>query len=195
MIRPIAVLIISSLSLGLAGAYTLAGQETSGMSFRTFTVEGGAVKGTIRGAGPIEWTGKVTVRGAGLTLTADDGLKLWPTADWRDADRVEVTGNVRVEGQYVTPDKATWQISGKAASATYQRSSAEGVMRGAVSFRAVNAATGAVVSAEADKMTYNFKTRQFLLERGDKQVRTEWQEPTPPAAPTPNPQCKEAPGK
>jgi len=193
MRRATAMLFMLSLLVMLIGAVGAVGGQTSGMAFRTFTVEGRSVQGHLRG--PWEWTGGVTVKGTGLTLTAD-GLKVWPTPDGRDADKVEATGNITVEGRYVAPDKTTWQITGKAASASYERAAAEGVMRGSVSFRAVSPATGAVVSAAADTMTYNFKTQQFRFERGEKPVRMEWQEPTPPAAAQPEAQeSKEAPGK
>jgi lipopolysaccharide export system protein LptA len=183
-----------ALALLTAAGVWAAGGQTSGLAFRTFTVEGGPVEVNLRGAGPVEWTGRVTVKGAGITLTADNGLKLWPTADWRDAERVEATGNITVEGEYTTPDKTRWEITGKAASATYDRAAAEGVLRGSVSFRAVNPATGAVVSAAADTMTYNFNPQQFRFDRGDKPVHVEWQEPAPPAAGQPEAEkSKEAP--
>ncbi|MFB3883236.1 MAG: hypothetical protein ACE149_18365 [Armatimonadota bacterium] len=190
MRRLTAVLLLSLITSAVAA---LAGQ-TSGMAFRTFSVEGGPVKVDLRGTGPVEWVGKVTVKGSGLTLTADDGLKLWPTADWRDAERVEAKGNITVEGEYTAPDKTKWSITGRAASASYDRASADGVMRGSVAFRAVNRDTGAIVSAAADTMTYNFRTQQFRFERGEKPVHMEWQEPatTPAQAPAPS---KEPSGK
>jgi len=180
--RASAVLVSLVLALPVVAAVGAGGGGAAGTAFRAFTVEGETVKADLRGAGPVEWVGKVTVRGAGLVLTADDGLKLWPTADWRDAERVEARGNIIVEGEYVGPDKTRWDINGKAASASYERASGEGVLRGSGTFRAVNRDTGAIVSAAADTMTYNFKTQQFRFERGDKPVRVEWQEPTAPAA-------------
>jgi lipopolysaccharide export system protein LptA len=168
------------LTLAAVAACAFGGQ-TSGMAFRSFTVEGRTVQGPIRG--PWEWTGGVTVRGSGITVTADS-LKLWPSPDGRDADRIEANGNVRVEGRYVQADQS-WEFTGKAAVATYERASSEGVMRGSVTFHATNSVTGAAVSAAADKMIYSFKTRHFRFERGDKPVHMEWQEPAPaaPAAP------------
>jgi lipopolysaccharide export system protein LptA len=190
MKRTTAILFLLSVVVMMIAAVCAVGGQTSGMAFRTFTVEGRSVQGQLRG--PWEWTGGVTVKGSALTLTADS-LKVWPTPDGRDADKVEATGNITVEGQYVAPDKTTWEIAGKAASASYERAAAEGVMRGSVSFRAVNPATGAIVSAVADTMTYNFKTQQFRFERGEKPVRMEWQEPAPPAAAQPEAQkSKEA---
>ena len=191
--RRLTILLLLGVTLSVGAiAAALAGQ-TSGMAFRTFTVEGRTVQGQLRG--PWEWTGGVTVKGANLTLTADS-LKLWPTPDGREAERVEATGNITVEGRYVAADRTPWEVSGKASSASYQRASAEGTMRGLVTFRAANAATGAVLSASADKLIYNFKTQQFRFERGDKPVRMEWQEPAPPAASAePSQQPKEAPTK
>jgi hypothetical protein len=159
--------------------------QISDVAFRRFTVEGGPVQVDIGGTGPVEWIGRVMVKGAGITLTADNGMKLWPTADWRDAERVEARGNVKVEGEYVAADKTTWSFVGKADAASYERTSGQGVMSGAVSFRAVNRITGAVVTAAADRMVYSFGTQQFRFERGDKPVHMEWQEPAPaaPAAP------------
>ena len=170
-------LLVAMLTLATLAATALAGQ-TSGMAFRTFTVEGRTVQGQLRG--PWEWTGGVTVKGAGLTVTADS-LKLWPTPDGRDADRIEAAGNIKVEGRYVAADKTVWEIAGKAAAASYDRAAAEGVMRGSVTFRATNTETGAIVSAAADKMVFNFKTRQFRFERGEQPVHMEWQEPAPAA--------------
>jgi lipopolysaccharide export system protein LptA len=191
--RRLTILLLLGVTLSVGAiAAALAGQ-TSGMAFRTFTVEGRTVQGQLRG--PWEWTGGVTVKGANLMLTADS-LKLWPTPDGREAERVEATGNITVEGRYVAADRTPWEVSGKASSASYQRASAEGTMRGSVTFRAANAATGAVLSASADKLIYNFKTQQFRFERGDKPVRMEWQEPAPPAASAePSQQPKEAPTK
>jgi len=191
--RRLTILLLLGVTLSVGAiAAALAGQ-TSGMAFRTFTVEGRTVQGQLRG--PWEWTGGVTVKGANLMLTADS-LKLWPTPDGREAERVEATGNITVEGRYVAADRTPWEVSGKASSASYQRASAEGTMRGLVTFRAANAATGAVLSASADKLIYNFKTQQFRFERGDKPVRMEWQEPAPPAASAePSQQPKEAPTK
>ncbi len=190
--RRLTILLLLGVTLIVgAVAAALAGQ-TAGMTFRTFTVEGRSVQGQLRG--PWEWTGGVTVKGANLTLTADS-LKLWPTPDGREAERVEATGNIALEGRYVAADHTPWEVSGKATSASYERTSAEGTMRGSVTFRAANAATGAVLSASADKLIYNFKTQQFRFERGDKPVRMEWQEPAPPPAAQPAPESKEAAGK
>ena len=194
MTRSTAVrLLLAILALAALAACALGGQ-TSSMAFRSFTVEGGPVQFNLRGTGPVEWTGRVTVKGGGLTLTADDGLKLWPTADRRDAERVAAKGNVTVEGQYLAADRTRWDFTSKADAASYERTSGQGVMRGSVTFRAANAATGAVLSASADKLIYSFKTQQFRFERGDKPVRMEWQEPAPPAA-QPAPESKEASGK
>jgi len=178
MRRTTAVLLLAATLGALAVAVCAFAGQIPGMAFRTFTVEGRTVQGPL--SGPWEWTGGVTVKGSGLTLTADS-LKLWPTPDGRDADRIEATGNVKVEGRYTAADKTAWDVTGKAAAASYQRTAAEGVMRGSVTFRAANTANAAVLSAAADKMIYNFKTRQFRFERGDQPVHMEWQEPAPPA--------------
>ncbi len=174
---------LTFIALVLAGlaACALAGQ-TSGMAFRTFTIDGRTVQGHL--SGPWEWSGGVTVKGSGFTLTADS-LKLWPTPDGRDADRIEATGNIKIEGRYAAADKTTWDILGKAATASYQRASAEGVLRGSVTFHATNTSTGATLSTAADKMVYNITTRQFRFERGDQPVHMEWQEPAPTPAPAP----------
>ena len=185
-------LTIATLALIGLAACALAGQ-TSGIAFRSFTVEGGLVQGQLGGSGPLEWTGGVTVKGGGLTLTAES-LKLWPTRDWRDADRIEATGNIKIEGRYLAADKTSWDVLSKAAAASYQRASAEGVLRGSVTFHATNTVTGAKVSAAADKMIYNFTTRQFRFERADQPVHMEWQEPMPPAA-QPPPPTQPAPAK
>lgn len=189
--RRLTILLLLGLTLSVGAFAAALAAQTSGMAFRTFTVEGRTVQGQLRG--PWEWTGGVTVKGANLTLTADS-LKLWPTPDGREAERVEATGNITVEGRYVAADHTPWEVLGKASSASYERASAEGTMRGSVTFRAANAATGAVLSASADRLIFNFKTQQFRFERGDKPVRMEWQEPAPPAA-QPAPESKEAAGK
>ncbi len=183
MRRPTTALLILAL-LAMAAALAAAGQ-TSGMAFRSFTVEGRTVTGQLRG--PWTWTGGVTVKGSGITLNAEN-LKVWPSSDGRDADRIEATGNVKVEGRFIASDQTTWDFSGKAAGASYDRAAGEGVMRGEVAFRATNTATGAVISAAADRMVYTLKTRQFRFERGDRPVRMEWQEPAP-ATPAPRPEA------
>lgn len=161
-----------TLALSAIGAYAA---ETAGMTFRAFSVEGKSLQGQL--AGPWEWTGGVTVKAEGLTLTCD-ALKLWPSADGREADRAEASGNVNIEGRYVSAEGVAWSVSGRAASASYERKTGQSVLRGAVSFRATNTKTGAVMSAAAEKLIYNSETKQFRFERGDAPVRMEWQEPT-----------------
>jgi hypothetical protein len=39
-----------------------------------------------------------------------DSLKLWLTPDGRDAERIEASGNIRVQGRYVAADKTEWDI-------------------------------------------------------------------------------------
>jgi lipopolysaccharide export system protein LptA len=157
------------------------------MSFGGLTIEGQSWQGNFQQQGPWEWKGPVTVSSSGFTLTCDTSFKLWPTADFSDFERVEATGNVTVEGRYVTADNNAWDITGHANSATYDRESQRGTLSGAVVFEATNSVTGAALTAAAEKLTYDAKTQGFSFERGDSPVRMEWQEPAdkdeaPPAA-------------
>jgi lipopolysaccharide export system protein LptA len=169
----LALVLVTAVSAALAG-------QSSRVAFRTFTVQGHYLQGPIQG--PWEWSEGVSVEGSGLTMTSDR-LKVWPTADGRDFERVEATGSIVIKGLYVAADKTEWRILGKAASATYEAKAAQGVLRGSVSFEATNLATSAVLSVKADKLSYDFKQRRFRFERIDRPVRLEWQEPLPEAPP------------
>lgn len=154
-------------------------------TFRSFSVEGQSLQGDL--GGPWEWTGKVVVTGSGITLTCDS-LKLWLTPDGRDAERIEASGNIRVQGRYVAADKTEWEVNGKAAAASYERKTGQGSLRGEVNFEAKNLATGAMINAAAEKLIYDLKTKRFRFERGEQPVRMEWQEPQPAPATEPAPQ-------
>ena len=182
-------MVAGAMTAGLAAAP----KQTQRMAFRSFTVEGASLQGALQG--PWEWAGSVTVKGSGLTLTCDT-LKMWPTPDGRDVERVEASGNIRIAGRYVASDKTEWEVKGQAESASYERKAGQGVLKGAVSFEARNRATGAVVSAAAEKLTYDVKSRRFRFEGGERPVRMEWQEPEPQAgageAPADGPQGESA---
>jgi len=180
------VLSLALALMPLIGHGSLAGApQRQTAAFRTFSVEGQSLQGDL--GGPWEWTGNVVVTGAGLTMTCDT-LRLWLTPDGHDAERIEASGNIRVQGRYVAADKTEWDIKGKAAAATYERKSAQGILRGEVSFEAKSLTTGAVVTAAADKLTYDIKTQRFRFERGEQPVRMEWKEPQPAAEAAPAPQ-------
>jgi len=115
-----------------------------------------------------------------MTLTCDR-LKLWPTKDGRDLERAEAFGNIAIRGRYATADGVEWKIMGEAAAAAYERKAAQAVLDGAVSFKATNAATGAVLSVEAEKLAYDVEAHTFRFSRGADPVRLEWQEPQPEA--------------
>jgi lipopolysaccharide export system protein LptA len=179
-----------ALSLGLTILFEFARLASAGTppqltTFRSFSVQGQSVQGDLRG--PWEWTGGVVVTGAGLTMSCDS-LKVWLTPDGRDAERIEASGNVRVQGRYLAADKTQWDIDGRAAAASYERKASQGILRGAVSFRATNKSTGAVLMAEAEKLVYDTTTQRFRFERGDQPVRMEWQEPEPAPAAEPAPE-------
>jgi len=178
-----AAAIILALTVGSACA---GGSSTRNrVAFRTFSVEGQAWGGPIEG--PWEWSGQVTVASADMTLTCDR-LKLWPTKDGRDLERAEASGNIAIRGRYTAADGAEWKILGKAAAVTYESKAGQGVLHGSVNFEATNLATRAVLSVEAEKLTYDVKARTFHFSRGTEPVRLEWQEPKPPASPPPSPE-------
>jgi len=145
-----------------------------GSTFGRFTVEAKSWGGDIQG--PWEFSKDVKVTSSDLTMTCDR-LKAWPTKDGRDWERVEATGNIAISGRYVAADKTGWQVTGKADSASYDAKAGQGVLKGSVQFKAVNSVTGATISAVADKLTYDVKTRQFQFERGERPVRVEWEQP------------------
>jgi lipopolysaccharide export system protein LptA len=157
-------------------ALAAAPKQTQRMAFRSFTVEGTSLRGALQG--PWEWAGSVTVKGSGLTLTCQS-LKMWLTPEGRDAERVEASGDIRIAGRYVASDTTEWEVKGRAESASYERKAGQAVLKGEVSFEARNLETGAVVSAEAETLTYDVKSRRFRFEGGERPVRMEWQEPEP----------------
>lgn len=178
------------LGLGLVSQGAMAGGNAPRMTFGGLTIEGQSWQGNFRQQGAWEWKGPVTVTSSGFTMTCETSFKLWPTADLADFERAEATGNVKVAGRYITADKNTWDIKGRANSASYDRESQRGVLSGAVSFEATNSETGAVLTAVGEKLTYDIKTEGFSFERGDSPVRMKWQQPAeqkeaPPAASPP----------
>ena len=151
-------------------------QQTAG---RTFL-------GKITIEGPFEWDfqGRLLEWSKGATVTADrmtmtcDHLKVWTAKSGGDFfERIEATGEVRISGTYLAGDNTKWNVKGSAQSATFDSKAGTAVLRGAVDFRAVSAATGSVLTAQADKLIYDQKTQKFRFERGDKPVRVEFEEP------------------
>ncbi len=186
-------LLLGMVSGAMTAALAAAPKQTQRMVFRNFAVEGQSVQGALQG--PWEWAGPVTVKGSGFTLTCDS-LKMWLTPDGREAERVEASGNIRIAGRYVAGDKTEWDVKGRAEAASYERKAGQGVLKGSVSFEARNLSTGAVVSAAAEKLTFDVKSKRFRFERGERPVRMEWQEPEPQAgageAPADEPQGESA---
>lgn len=176
MNRALTAFIVVVIAVASAAAAQAGGGAAIAMELRTLTIEGGPFEGPLEG--PYEWSGGVTVEAGGLTMTCDR-LKLWPTSDFRDAERVEATGHIHVEGTYRTADEAEWTVEGTAKSATYDREAGTGELKGAVEFKAGNAATGAAVSASAARLVFDRSTRRFRFERGEEPVRMQWQEPVP----------------
>jgi len=176
-------------------AFAAAPKQAERMALRGFTIEGQSVQIPLSSQEPLEWTGPVTVTGSGFTLKCSN-LKMWLTPDGRDAERVEASGNVNIAGRYVASDKTEWEVKGQAESASYERKAGQGILKGSVSFEARNVATKAVVSAAAEKLTYDVKGRRFRFEGGERPVRMEWQEPEPQAgageAPVEGPQEESA---
>ncbi len=181
MRKPLALgLLLVTAAAVMTAATAGAPKQTQAMAFRSFTIEGKSLQGALQG--PWVWTGSVTLEGSGLTMTCET-LKLWLTPDARDADRVEATGSIRIRGHYLGADKTEWDVRGQADSATYDRKAGQGILQGSVGFRARNLSTGAEVSAAAEKLTYDIKTKRFRFERGDRPVRMDWQESQPEAQP------------
>jgi len=125
----------------------------------------------------LEWTKGATVTADRMTMTCDH-LKVWTAKSGGGFfERIEAAGDVRISGTYTAADATKWNVKGSAQSATFDSKAGTAVLRGAVDFRAVNAATGSVLIAQADKLTYDQKTQKFRFERGDKPVRVEFEEP------------------
>ena len=177
--------------VGLAAATAGSQERPARMTLGQYVLESERLEGTLQG--PFELSPKVTVTGAGATITCDR-LKVWPTAEGREIERAEAEGNIVVRGQYTASDRTEWRIVGKADSASYERKAGRGVLIGSVDFQAANAATGTTVSVQAHKLTYDFQTRRFQFERGAQPVRVQWQEPEsqpkPPPASSPQPEGK-----
>ncbi len=106
------------LAVALTAAAAAAAQSAR-MTFGSLTIEGQSWQGGLRGQGPWEWKGPVTVRASGLTMTCDKVFKLWPTPDYRDFERVEASGHIRIDGRYRTADETEWEITGQADAGTY----------------------------------------------------------------------------
>lgn len=176
-----ASLLLAMVAATATAAFAAAPKQTQQMTFRSFTIEGQSVQIPLNSQEPLEWTGPVIVTGSGFTLNCSS-LKMWLTPDGRDAERVEASGNIRIAGRYVASDKTEWEMKGRAESASYERKAGEAILQGSVSFEARNRSTGAVVSAAAEKLTYDVKSRRFRFEGGERPVRMEWQEPEPEAA-------------
>lgn len=173
------VLIIACLmAAAAAGAAQPARYQTT---FGRFTIEAKHFEGSFQDQGPWEWSGQVKVTSADLTMTCDR-FKAWFTKDRRNWERVEAAGHIVITGRYVAADKTIWQVTGKADSAAFDAKSGLGMLKGAVDFKARNTTTGAAISAKADQLTYDTKTRRFKFERGKRPVRVEWQQPEPAPA-------------
>ena len=167
-------LMILVCSVAAASAQAAQATPARATSFGRFAVEANAWGGDIQG--PWEFSKDVKVTSSDLTMTCDK-LKVWPTKDGRDWERVEATGSISISGRYVAADKTVWQVTGKAESASYDAKAGRGVLKGSVQFKAVNSVTGATISAVAEKLTYDVKTRKFQFERGERQVRAELEQP------------------
>ncbi|MBN1460534.1 MAG: hypothetical protein JXA57_13455 [Armatimonadetes bacterium] len=165
------------LSLALTSQGAVAGGQAPRMTVGGLTIEGQSWEFSVEQQEPWVCKGPVTVTSSGFTLTCETSFKLWPTANFSDFERVEAAGNVRVQGRYVTADKTSWDIKGRADSASYDRDSQRSILVGAVSFEATNSVTGAVVTAVGEKLTYDATTQRFSFERGDSPVLMKWQQP------------------
>jgi len=178
------ILIIALAAAALAPA--LAGSEAGRprMTLGKYVLESEHLEGTLQG--PLELSPKVTVTGAGVTITCDR-LKVWPAPEGRQIERAEAEGHIVIQGRYTASDRTEWQIIGKADSATYEREAGRGVLVGSVNFQATNATAGTTLTVEAHKLIYDFQSRHFQFERGADPVRVQWQEPesgaTAPARP------------
>jgi len=175
MRRRLALLLLAVFTVSGSFSRALAGQTPpAGARLRRGTIEGRYFEGPIQG--PWEWSKGVKVVSTDLTMTCER-LKLWPTKDGRDWERIEASGSIAIQGRYVAADNTEWKVVGKAEAASYDSKTGQGVLKGSVDFQATNLSTKMVVSVAADKLTYDGKTRQFRFERGDGPVRVEWEEP------------------
>jgi len=175
MRRILALLAFVGMASGaLAGPATAGQAPLASASFQRGTVEAKSWEGPIQG--PWEWSKEVKVTSSDLTMTCD-WLKVWPTKDGRDWEKIEATGKISINGRYVAADKTEWRVDGKAEAASYDAKTGQGVLKGSVDFTATNLATGATIHVVADKLIYDVKTRQFRFERGEKPVRVEWEQP------------------
>ncbi len=176
MRRMLALLALVGITAGALAGLALAGQAPpASTTFQRGTVEAKSWAGPIQG--PWEWSKEVKVTSSDMTMTCD-WLKVWPTGDGRDWEKIEATGKISISGRYVAADKTEWRVDGKAEAASYDAKTGQGVLKGSVDFKATNLATGATIAAVADKLTYDVKTRQFRFERGERPVRMEWEQPT-----------------
>jgi lipopolysaccharide export system protein LptA len=182
--------LILCVQLCLASPCTAAAERSNQMVFKSFSVEGEALQGSIPIEGPLTWSGDVVVQASGMTMTCDR-VKVWlpegkgdpgrPAAggDMLRPERAEASGNLVIEGRRRDSQGDEWDISGTAGSVTYGRGAGTLVLAGSIDFKATNRTTGAVVTLEAAKLTYDLGKRTFRLDRGDQRVRMQWQEPEP----------------
>ena len=172
------VMILGAVSLAAAAAGK---PESAGIALDKRSITADRFEGTLGGAG--EWSGNVKLAAADISMTCDR-LKIWLTPDQRYVLRAEAEGNIVVRGRYLDADKTEWEVVGKAKSGSYDKDSGQGALQGSVHFAATNLATKAMLSVEADRMTYNVSTRRFRFEGTTRPVRGEWQEPaSQPQAP------------
>ena len=165
------------IALAAGGMAVGAGQrQPVDLTTDKYAMTGDRFEGMLGGPGPVEWSGNVTVTGAGAKVTCDR-LKVWVAADGRHIERAEASGHIVVQGRYVADDGTEWRIVGKADSAVYERKAAQATLTGSVRFEATNLSTAAVVSVEADRMVYAVNTRRFRFEGTGRQVRGEWDAP------------------
>jgi lipopolysaccharide export system protein LptA len=179
MSRRCACVLLIALAAGSLAA-AAAQRKPVDLTIDTYAITGDRFEGILGGPGPGEWSGNVTVSGAGAKVTCDR-LKVWVAADGRYIERAEASGHIVVQGRYVADDGTEWRIVGKAESAVYERKAAQATLTGTVRFEATNLSTAAAVSVEADRMVYDVNTRHFRFEGTGRPVRGEWDKPASPA--------------
>ena len=177
------MLAAGSLALAAGGMAAAAAQrQPVDLTVDTYAITGDRFEGILGGPGPGEWSGNVTVSGAGARVTCDR-LKVWVAADGRHIERAEAGGHIVVQGRHVANDGTEWRLVGKAESAVYEGKSGQATLTGSVRFDATNLSTEAAVSVEADRLIYGTSTSRFRFEGVQRQVRSEWREPPGKAEP------------
>jgi hypothetical protein len=151
-------LLIIACQTCLASAPGTAGQKPTKMDIGSFTVEGPVWKGPI--TGPWEWDDPVTVRGFGMVMTCKH-LKAWPPQKGKEFERVEASGDIRIEGQRRDSNGNLWDLKGTADRLVYDKDSASLALEGPVSIAAVNLTTGSDLSVDAKKLTIDLKNKTF----------------------------------